>query len=155
MRNKDTRLEVIKMIISNQELSRQEDLLAELFKAGFPATQSTLSRDLKQLKIVKAQNKNGRYVYMMPNTRIYRTVSDHQLSVSAMNKRGILSVKFTGNIAVVKTPPGHAAHVAYDIDMSDTDIILGTVAGDDTVLVACQEGADREQVMAIISHAGA
>ncbi len=143
MKKKNSRLEVIKMILSSQEIASQEELLIELDKAGFPSTQTTLSRDMKQLKIVKATNSEGNYVYMLPNNTLYRRVSDTHLTVSAMNKLGALSVKFSGNLAVIHTLPGHAGHVAYDIDNSKIDEILGTIAGDDTVMLVLAEGIDR------------
>lgn len=152
MGKKDTRLEIVKMIISSQELSKQEELMAELNKAGYPTAQATLSRDLKLLGVVKAQNQSGRYVYMLPNSRAYRSVSDNHITVMAMNRMGALGIRFSGNLAVVKTLPGHAAHVAYDIDHADLDCIVGTVAGDDTVLLVLDEGADRAQVMDALSQ---
>jgi len=140
MGNKNARLEVLKMIIGGIELSTQEELLEELGKAGYASTQATLSRDLKQLRIVKAQNAEGKYVYMLPSNRIYRTVSDNHATMDQMSRLGALSVRFSGNLAVVRTLPGHAAHVAYDIDAATLSCVLGTVAGDDTVLVILAEG---------------
>ncbi len=147
MGKKDSRLEVIKMIISSQELSKQDELMAELEKAGYPTAQATLSRDLKLLGVVKAQNQSGHYVYMLPNTRAYRSISDNHITVMGMNRMGALGVRFSGNLAVVKTLPGHAAHVAYDIDHADLSCIVGTVAGDDTVLLVLEEGTDRAQAL--------
>lgn len=139
-RNKGARLEVLKMIIGSMELGTQEELLAELDKAGYVSTQATLSRDLKQLRIVKAQNIEGRYVYMLPTSRVYHTISDRHATLDQMNRLGALSVRFSGNIAVVKTLPGHAAHVGYDIDNATLSCVLGTIAGDDTVMVVLVEG---------------
>ncbi len=146
-------MEVAKMIISSQEISKQEELLDELYKAGFPCTQATLSRDLKQLKIVKAQNTEGRYIYMLPETRVYRSVNDTHMTVKALNSMGVLSIKFSKNIAVVKTLPGHASHVAYDIDNAQLDCVLGTVAGDDTIFVVLEEDTERTYALNAISSA--
>lgn len=145
--DKNTRLEVIKMIISSQELSKQDELLRELEKAGFPSTQATLSRDLHQLRIVKAHNELGELIYMLPEQRRYQRVSDTHMTVQQMNKLGALSVKFSQNIAIVHTPPGHASHVAYDIDNAHIEEILGTVAGDDTIFIVLAEDVDRPQVL--------
>lgn len=128
------------MIISSQELSKQEELQEALRKAGYPTAQATLSRDLRLLKVVKVQNDDGRYVYMLPNTRVYRSVSDNHMTVMAMNRLGALGVRFSGNIAVVKTLPGHASHVAYDIDHAELECVVGTIAGDDTVFLVLEEG---------------
>ena len=152
MGKKDTRLEVVKMIISSQELSKQEELMAELDKAGYPTAQATLSRDLKLLGVVKAQNQSGRYVYMLPNTRAYRSISDNHITVMGMNRMGALGIRFSGNLAVVKTLPGHAAHVAYDIDHADLACVVGTVAGDDTVLMVLEEGTERSEALDALSQ---
>jgi len=153
MSKKNTRMEAVKMIISSREISKQEELLDELAKTGFSCTQATLSRDLNQLRIVKAQNSEGRYVYMLPETRVYRTVSDTQMSVRALNSMGVLGIRFSGTMAVVKTLPGYASHVAYDIDNAQLDCVIGTVAGDDTVLVVLEEDTDRTHALNAISGA--
>ncbi len=147
MKKRNTRLEVIKMILSSQEIANQEQLLVELDKAGFVCTQATLSRDMKQLKVVKAINGEGHYVYMLPGAASYRRVSDTHLTVQAINRLGALSVKFSGNMAVVHTLPGHAGHVAYDIDNAKIDEFLGTIAGDDTIFVLLAEGLSREDAL--------
>lgn len=145
--NKNTRLEVVKMIVSSQELSTQEELLRELEKAGFPTTQATLSRDLRQLQITKGPNEQGESVYLLPERRRYQRVSDTHITVQKINRLGALSVKFSGNMAVVHTPPGHAPHVAYDIDNAHLPEILGTIAGDDTVMMLLTEDAERPMVL--------
>lgn len=135
------------MIVSSQEISTQEELQRELAVAGFHASQATLVRDLRQLHIIKGINAQGRNVYMTPIDQRYRVVSDSHVTLASLNKLGALSVRFSGNLAVVHTPPGHAAHVAYDIDAAALPDVLGTVAGDDTVLVILTEDADRASVM--------
>ena len=116
MRNKDSRLEAIKLLVSSQEISSQGELLRELRRVGFTPTQATLSRDLHRLKVAKAMSHTGKYVYMLPGSPLYRRVSDSALTFAAARQAGVLSVKFSGNLAVVHTLPGHASHVAYDID---------------------------------------
>mgnify|MGYP002538787520 CR=1 FL=1 len=85
MRNKDSRLEAIKMVVSAQDISSQEELLRELKKVGFKLTQATLSRDLKQLKVAKAASMNGKYVYVLPNDIMYKRVGDQSASEMLMN----------------------------------------------------------------------
>ncbi|MCR4995388.1 MAG: arginine repressor [Bacteroidales bacterium] len=145
--DKDTRLEVIKMIITSQEVGRQDDLLNELAKAGFPSTQATLSRDLRQLRIVKGHNERGEQVYLLPEQKRYQRISDTHMTVQQINRLGAVSVKFSLNLAIVQTPPGHAAHVAYDIDNAHIPEILGTIAGDDTILIVLDETAERPNVL--------
>lgn len=147
MRNKESRLEVIKMLVSSRELSKQEELMDELRRAGYDSAQATLSRDLKLLGVVKAQNENGRYVYMLPDKKAYRNVSNNHMTVTAMNRLGALDVRFSGNMAVVKTLPGHASHVAYDIDHAELEFVVGTIAGDDTVFIVMEEGSDRAEAL--------
>jgi transcriptional regulator of arginine metabolism len=69
------------------------------------------------------------------------------MTVQQMNRLGAISVKFSQNLAVVHTPPGHAPHVAYDIDNADIPEIVGTIAGDDTILIVLAEDADRPTVL--------
>ena len=147
MGKKEGRLEVIKMLISSQELSKQEELMAELEKAGYSSAQATLSRDLKRLKVVKVQNAEGRYIYMLPENKNFRSISDTHMTVAAMNRLGAIGVRFSGNMAVVKTLPGHASHVAYDIDNAGLKSVLGTVAGDDTVFLVLEENVPRNEVL--------
>ncbi len=148
---KYARQEAIKMLILSQEISNQSELMQEVKNVGYECTQGTLSRDLVQLKVMRVQNKDGRYVYVLPDSRIYRSVSDTHMTVKALHDIGVLSIKFSGNLAVVRTLPGHASHVAYDIDNAKLDCILGTVAGDDTVLIVAEEDTDRSQVMNAIA----
>ena len=142
MKKKANRLDAIKMIISSKEVGSQEELLQELGQEGFELTQATLSRDLKQLKVAKATNASGKYV--LPASPLYRRVSDTHLTASAVHQAGALSVKFSGNLAVVHTLPGHASHIAYDIDNKRFEEILGTLAGDDTIILVLAEGVSSE-----------
>ncbi len=147
MGKRDSRLEIIKMILSSSEISNQNELRDELAQAGYNTTQATLSRDLRQLRVAKGLNDNGTYVYLLPEQRRYHRVSDTHATVQRMNQLGAVGVKFSGNIAVLQTPPGHAAHLAYDIDHYTIPEIIGTVAGDDTVIVVMAEGADRSELL--------
>lgn len=147
MRNKESRLEAIKMIVSSQAVSSQDELLRELAHLGYDMTQATLSRDLKLLKVVKVCTSEGSYRYVLPASPLYRRVSDRHLTLSAMHGAGALSVKFSGNLAVIHTLPGHASHIAYDIDNRHFGEILGTLAGDDTIILVMAEGTERGRVL--------
>lgn len=144
---KSGRLEVIKMLVSSMELSTQEELIKQLAIAGYTASQATLVRDLKQLRIVKGINRQGKLVYMMPEEQRFRTVSDTHVTVENLNRMGIAEVRFSGNMGVIHTPPGHASHVAYDIDNAMIPEILGTIAGDDTIFLVLEQDADRAIVL--------
>lgn len=78
MKNKNNRLDSIKMIISSREIRSQEELLQQLCKEGYQLTQATLSRDLKQLKVAKAASISGNYVYVLPNNTLYKRISTRQ-----------------------------------------------------------------------------
>ena len=84
MKKKANRLDAIKMIISSKDVSSQEELLQALSKEGFELTQATLSRDLKQLKVAKAANMNGEYVYVLPNNIMYKRSNDQSASEMLM-----------------------------------------------------------------------
>lgn len=142
MKKKANRLDAIKLIISNKEISCQEDLLKELMQEGFELTQATLSRDLKQLKVAKAASMNGKYVYVLPNDIMYKRSID-QSAGNMMINNGFRSLLFSGNIAVIKTRPGYASSIAYDIDSSDFKDIIGTIAGDDTIMLVLRENVDQ------------
>ena len=146
MKSKNSRLDSIKMIISSKEIGSQEELLQELAKEGFQLTQATLSRDLKQLKVAKAASMNGKYVYVLPNDIMYKRVGDQSATEMLMNN-GFISLQFSGNIAVIKTRPGYASSMAYDIDNREFGDILGTIAGDDTIMCAVRTVDDTLLVM--------
>lgn len=145
MKKKTSRLDTIKVIISSKEIGSQEELLQELINEGFELTQATLSRDLKQLKVAKAASMNGKYVYVLPNDIMYKRNTDFSARDMLMNT-GFVSMQFSGNLAVIKTRPGYASSIAYDIDSRDSKDIIGTIAGDDTILLILKEGADRSSV---------
>lgn len=146
MRIKNSRLEAIKKIISSKEIGSQEDLINELSQEGFVLTQATLSRDLKQLKVAKAASMNGNYVYVLPNDTMYKRMTDNVSIRDMMRHTGFISIHFSKNIAIIKTRPGYASSLAYDIDNSNFAEILGTIAGDDTILLVIAEGFSESQV---------
>lgn len=147
MRIKDRRLEAIKMIISSKELGSQEEVLQELKKEGFELTQATLSRDFKQLKVAKAASMNGQYVYVLPNETMYKRVHKPLSALEMLQTPGFQSINFSGNIAIIKTRPGYASSIAYNIDNSNVKEVLGTIAGDDTILMVLKEGVERDAVL--------
>lgn len=152
MKVKNSRLEALKMLISSMELSSQEEVLRALKTEGFQLTQATLSRDLKQLKVAKAASMNGKYVYILPNETMYKRVTTPRKATEMLQRSGYISVKISGQLAIVKTRPGYASAIAYDIDASDSDLILGTIAGDDTIFVAIREGVTRGQILRVLSY---
>lgn len=151
MKVKKDRLETLRMIISSRELGSQEELLDALQQEGFKLTQATLSRDLKQLKVAKAASMNGNYVYVLPNVTMYKRVSTPNRIREMMQVPGFLSINYSGNIGVIKTRPGYASSIAYNIDSSNIPQIIGTIAGDDTIMIVMKEDASTDEVTAELS----
>ena len=118
MKEKNNRLEALRLIISSQQLGSQEELLNALKKEGFKLTQATLSRDLKQLKVAKAATMSGSYVYVLPNDSMYKRISTPTSVREMMAAAGFLSINFTGNLGVIKTRPGYASALGWNIDNS-------------------------------------
>ena len=146
---KTNRLNVIREMIAQHQLSNQEELLGMMEQAGFEITQATLSRDLKLMKVVKAPNEKGVYVYTLPQSAPKEESSANREPRMA---NGLLSIEFSGQLAVIKTRPGHASAFAYEIDSNASHVILGTIAGDDTILLIPREGFTRDEVTRTLSE---
>lgn len=152
MKSKNNRLDAIKMIISVKEIGSQNELLRELNKEGYSLTQATLSRDLKQLKVAKAASMNGNYVYVLPNNTMYKRMTNPPGATEMMRHNGFMGIEFSGNIAVIKTRPGYASSLAYDIDNHGFEEILGTIAGDDTIMMVIKEGFSHHTIINTLSQ---
>ena len=142
---KRERLQAIRKIVSLNSLESQEELLVALKEEGFVSTQTTLSRDLKQLRISKVRVRSGLSVYALPREGQFEPVP----TLEEINQTK-WRLNFSGNLMVVHTPPGHASMVAYDVDNLNYPNFLGTIAGDDTVLVVLTEDVDREEAGQVI-----
>ena len=152
MKIKTSRMEALKMLISSQELGSQEEVLQALAKEGYTVTQATLSRDLKQLKVAKAASMNGRYVYVLPNETMYKRVPNPRSAREMLMTSGFTSTNFSGNMIVIKTRPGYASSIAYNIDNSDIPQILGTIAGDDTIFLVKKEGTREKDIIDLLAE---
>jgi transcriptional regulator of arginine metabolism len=140
MKDRDARHRAISRQIRNNRVSSQEDLLAHLHEEGFDVTQATLSRDMKSLRVGKIYDDSAGYYYAIPSEEQVRE-SIHHYTQDLM--RGWLSIQFSGNLAVIKTLAGHADSVAIALDNLDLTGLLGTVAGDDTIIVVLEENTSR------------
>jgi transcriptional regulator of arginine metabolism len=118
----------------------QSDLVKLLKKAGFEVTQATASRDLEEIGAIRGRDSDGQSIYVITSS------SDGAIAQSMpLPADLILSVEASGNLAVVRTPPGGAQYLASTLDNSGIKSIIGTIAGDDTVLVVSKKatgGAD-------------
>jgi len=144
VRMKERRLQIISHIISNEVIRNQDDLIKSLTKKGIIVTQATLSRDMKELKVVKKHDENNLYVYSLPEM----TASAALETIDSK----LLNIEFSGYLAVIKTRPGYAMAIAAEIDKYDPREIAGTIAGDDTILIIPREGYSREQVASALSN---
>ena len=145
MNIRQQRLMRIRAIIGSQEICNQDELSDALAKEGFTLTQSSISRDLKLLKVVKGTTMEGKSVYMLPENPYYRRVSETSRVGQTIQKE-VIDITISGQLAVVKCRAGYAAGIAGEIDRSGFNEVLGTVAGYDTVFVALAEGYDAEMV---------
>lgn len=132
----------IVMLIRDQAVTSQTQLVKTLRASGYPATQATVSRDLDQLGAVKVR-RQGKVVYALPAESAAVPAGD---AYGRMFGESILDLQATGNLVVVRTPPGHAGMVAGALDRIGIEGVAGTVAGDDTLLVVCQANVQPRRV---------
>jgi len=137
MKTRDDRLKAVKKAITRRAITSQEELQAVLNAEGFEVTQATLSRDLKALRVGKVSAADGAYVYALP------VESDRSRDELIRDfQRGYLSMEASQNLVVLKTLPGHAQATAWALDNLEVAELLGTVAGDDTILLILRQGSD-------------
>ncbi len=123
-------------LIAEQEISTQTALSKALAEAGYDVAQTTVSRDLAELGVVKVRASSGALVYATPGT----TDQDQLEALSVIFQRWVMSLEHSGNVVVVRTPNGFADPVSQAIDESKHPGVLGTIAGENTVLVISVEG---------------
>ena len=128
---KKERQQMIREILENNKIDTQDELIKKLKENGFSATQATMSRDIKELKLTKISDGINGYYYVFPSTVGVNDINKLNASLTHL----ILSVNCAQNIIVIKTHAGMAQAVATGIDNIKSDDILGCVAGDDTIFV--------------------
>jgi len=135
----------IREIIANQFIETQEDLVEALREAGFHVTQATVSRDMKELHLVKIPVEDGRYRYSLPADqkfnpyqRLKRALADH-----------FVHIDYAENLVVLKSLPGTANAIAALIDNMEWPEIMGTISGDDTILIICRS---KEESTRTVQH---
>lgn len=153
MRNKKDRLVAIREIIQSQCISNQEELLRELVKRGYEVTQATLSRDLKQMRVSKVATREGGYMYVMPDVASTFKGNAAPRFVPKHTVVGVISIECSNVLIVIRTKPGYASSIAYNLDMSSLPEVMGTLAGDDTVLVIPRAGYTPAQVADALCNA--
>ena len=137
-------------LIKAGKISSQGDLVRELKKAGYSVTQTTASRDLEEIGAVRSRGADGEALYSINES------DDGSLARSMpLPADLILSVESSGNLAVVRTPPGGAQLLASSLDHSAIKSIIGTIAGDDTVLVVSRKASGgAELAKELLSYRG-
>lgn len=140
---KKSRHQKIKELVEQYEIETQEELADKLSAAGYAVTQATVSRDIRELKLSKISMGDGRQKYTI------LIHSDHYLSDKYIRvlKDGFISMDTAQNMLVIKTVAGMAMAVAAAIDAMKLKEIVGSIAGDDTIMMAVKTAADAETIM--------
>ena len=123
-------------IIATRNVETQEQLLAELQEAGFRGTQATISRDIKELRIVKELTSLGSYRYSTSSGDLAGSFS---VRLNTIFRESVVSFDYAQNIIVVRTLPGLASAAASALDAMSLSAVVGTLAGDDTVMIVMRD----------------
>lgn len=140
--NKGQRHIKIREIIANNDIETQDDLVDELKNAGFNVTQATVSRDIKELHLVKVPLMDGRYKYSLPADQRFNPLQ----KLKRMLIDSFVRIDSASNLLVMKALPGNANAIGILIDNLDWEEILGTICGDDTCLIICRTPEDAETI---------
>ncbi len=139
--DKSKRQEKLLEIVSKHEVDTQEDLIRLLELEGLKVTQATISRDIKELGLIKTSGKKEKYRY----ARVYDKQHDSNKLLSLF-RAAVISIESAQNMVVVKTLTGNGGAVAATIDSQSLSEIVGTLAGDDTVLVIAKDNDSAERI---------
>ncbi len=149
IKTKKNRQESIKSLIERQDIETQGQLLALLGHQGIYVTQATLSRDLREMGITKTPKGLNKFIYRITLEEAPST--ETVLRSKFMNF--VREIKHAGNLIVIKTPPGEAQGVARVIDNAKFNEIMGTIAGDDTILVIVDSNVHTRKILAVFRQA--
>ncbi len=136
---KAKRQETLLDIIRRERIDTQEELTSALREAGFPVTQATVSRDIKELRLIKTLGEDGRYHYTAVEPQ--RTQSS-SAKLQTLFRDAVQSVDYAGNIVVVKCLSGTASAVCAAADSMQLPSIVGSLAGDDTIMLVVRTEAE-------------
>ena len=123
-------------IISNRNVETQEQLLTLLQDEGFRATQATISRDIKELRIVKELTSLGAYRYTVANSEVPSTFSTR---LNTIFRECVTSFDYAQNIIIIRTLPGLASAAGSAVDAMNLSMVVGSLAGDDTVMIVMRD----------------
>ncbi|PKM74079.1 MAG: arginine repressor [Firmicutes bacterium HGW-Firmicutes-16] len=133
---KSARQEKILEIIASKDVETQSQLIDELMASGVKSTQATLSRDIKELRLVKELTSAGKYRYIAGSRE---ELTDFDLRLKKIFRESVTSYAVAQNILVIKTMPGLASAACAALDGMDVDGLIGTLAGDDTAFIAMRD----------------
>jgi len=136
MTTKFERQGAILRLVQEQRLSTQGEVAEALRARGLDAVQGTVSRDIAQLGLVKVRDESGRLVYAMPGAADLDRLSE----LTSALRRWATSLASSANLLVIQTPPGHANALGQAVDQARMPEVLGTLAGDNTLMVIAREG---------------
>lgn len=145
---KTSRHELIKKIIRENQVDTQDLLIEKLAEEGIEVTQATISRDIRQLKLIKTLDSNGKYRYSIPAD------AKANNSIAGSYIHGIVGVTVAENIVVIKTSTGLAQAVAYELDSGIIEGFLGCVAGDDTIIAVATDKNAAQSIAAELNKKG-
>ncbi|MBO5066291.1 MAG: arginine repressor [Clostridia bacterium] len=131
---KKRRHKAILDLIEQYDIGTQEELLAMLREKGFDITQATVSRDVKELRLLKTLGENGIYKYSVEKN----TDKGYSDMFEALFQSAMTKVDYAGNICVIKCSPGLAGAACATIDAMNVNEVVGTIAGDDTIFMLCR-----------------
>lgn len=131
-------------IISKHEVETQDDLIDLLKEEDYYVTQATISRDIRELDLIKITTSSGKYKYTVGAHSSHSQGRNSQMGNAILG--AVRSIDFGGNLIVIKTTPGMSDAVAIEIDSVSAREILGCIAGDDTVFVAMRDSLSAEKV---------
>lgn len=143
-----SRREFIKKIITEREISKQEDLVKILNENNFKSTQATVSRDINELGLVKLSGKTVKSKYSLPEIKSISEVSDEK--VITLLKTFIVSMESAKNLVVVKTLTGNGSSCGMAIDKIKPKGLVGSIAGDDTLLIVSHSDEDAKNIISYI-----
>ncbi|MDQ0058280.1 transcriptional regulator AhrC/ArgR [Paenibacillus harenae] len=142
----------IKDLISNQVIETQDELVEALRQSGLHVTQATVSRDMKELMLIKVPAGEGKYKYSLPQ-ELQRQNPVHKLKRALLDH--FVHIDFTDNLVVMKCLPGTANAIGALLDNMEWPEVMGTICGDDTILIICrtktQSGELVEQLLALLN----
>jgi transcriptional regulator of arginine metabolism len=146
--NKFERQGAILRLVGARQLSTQSDVVRALKDEGLDAVQATVSRDIAQLGLVKVRGEGGRLVYALPGAADLDRLSE----LTSALRRWTTALEPTGNLVVLKTPPGHANALALAFDEAALPEVAGCIAGDDTIFLAARDGLTGAELAQQLRH---